>query len=585
MADNHLKSPDDRQGTSGAARLAMRLPCLFAAFLATATVLPLVGCALDEDADGEELGDIGDGKSDTFGIVDRAITIAAGKSKRFTFSADASFRVAVTQPDTAAADRSELTLSLKDPSGDRQTADADGEPSIVFDQSEPGAYVLTVKNVGTKAATALLNVRPLGGFGALPNPNAPLPPEVAWQPPAVESWPASYPIFNNTGCGHDCTQADQNALGPRSVMIKMLSTAIKSVKQGGTIRISNFNISGSAAAKPVVDAVLWAIQNKGAHVKIVMDEAQNNAMSRTTLLASQGAEVRFLNGMTYTTSVGIMHSKIVAVDDQIVFAGSNNFSGTGLITNEENSVVLRGPSNAERIRSFTCDVDVMFDAGVLPGQPQKSDDARKTVVAKLDACNGPDTWFPPSGVIATGESITYTNVTNGIKNAKRSISLAPDMLAHPGIVSSLVTRAKKAKADGQPFTIKLVLDASQEALGNPAFGDCVEKAGTDFGLDVQVRYWPGTAEIYQLMHHKFMIVDQDDPSGATLYNGSANYSAKAMKWSFENVTRYKGAAYRQVVDAFTARFTRLFTEAKTKAKLASEDHLTAPACPLNTANL
>lgn len=562
----------------------MRLVSVLAACLATATLLPLVGCALD-DGDEEELGDIGDGKSDSFGIVDRSITIAAGKYKRFTFTADASFRVAVTQPGTAAADRPDLTLSLKDPSGDRETAAADAEPTIVFDQSEPGSYSLTVKNVGTKSAAALLNVRPLGGFGALPNPNAPIFPEVTWQPPAVETWPATYPIFNNTGCGHDCTQADQNALGPRSVMIKMLATAIKNVKQGGTIRISNYNISGSAAAKPVVDAVLWAIQNKGAHVKIVMDEAQNVPTSRTTQLASQGAEVRFLNGMTYSTSVGIMHSKIVVVDDQVVFTGSNNFSGTGLVTNEENSVVLRGPSNADRIRSFSCDVDVMFDAGVLPGEPQKTDAARKTVVAKLDACNGPDTWFPPSGVIATGDSITYTNVTNGIKNAKRSISLAPDMLAHPGIVASLVARGKKAKADGEPFTIKLLLDASAEALGNPAFGDCVDKAGSDFGLDIQVRYWPGTAEIYQLMHHKFMIVDQDDPAGAALYNGSANYSAKAMKWSFENITRYKGAAYRQTVDAFTARFGKMFTEAKTKAKLASEDHLTVPACPLNITNL
>ncbi|MEO7095967.1 MAG: hypothetical protein ABI175_22085, partial [Polyangiales bacterium] len=46
----------------------MRLHSLFAAFLATASVLPIVGCALDEDDSGEELGDIGDGKSDSFGI-------------------------------------------------------------------------------------------------------------------------------------------------------------------------------------------------------------------------------------------------------------------------------------------------------------------------------------------------------------------------------------------------------------------------------------------------------------------------------------------------------------------------------------
>ena len=70
-------------------------------------------------------------------------------------------------------------------------------------------------------------------------------------------------------------------------------------------------------------------------------------MSRTTLFASQGAQVRFLNGMTSTSgspSVGIMHSKIVAIDDQLVFTGSNNFSSTGFVTNEENSIVLRAPT-------------------------------------------------------------------------------------------------------------------------------------------------------------------------------------------------------------------------------------------------
>jgi hypothetical protein len=77
------------------------------------------------------------------------------------------------------------------------------------------------------------------------------------------------------------------------------------------------------------------------------------------------------------------------------------------------------------------------------------------------------------------------------------------------------------------------------------------------------------------------MIDAEDPSGAALYNGSANYSAKALKWSFENVTRYPSAQYRQIVDAFTARFSQLFTQAKTKAKVASEDHLDIPSCPLD----
>jgi phosphatidylserine/phosphatidylglycerophosphate/cardiolipin synthase-like enzyme len=399
----------------------------------------------------------------------------------------------------------------------------------------------------------------------------------------MSAWPPSYVIFNNPGCSNACTGTDTAEQGPRSVMIKMLVAAIHEVKQGGTIRVSNFNISGSASAKPVVDALVWAIQNRGATVKVVMDQAQNVSTSRTTQLASEGAQVRFLDGLHYTNSVGpsagIMHSKIVIVDDEVVFTGSNNFSSTGFITNEENSVVLRKGAHDPYIAAFACDVDKMFAIGVEPGEPQLTDDVRKDGILALDSCNTADVYFPPSGTLATGSSITYTKVANAIRDSKKSLSFAPDMFAHPALVSSILSRAKKAKAAGEAFPVRMVLDASEEALHNPAFGDCLEVGATKYGLDIQVRYWRGTPEIYQLNHHKFMLVDQDDVTAATLYNGSANYSAKALKWSFENVARYQGSQFRQLVDAFTARFQKMFADAKDKAGMAAEGH-TVPSCPL-----
>jgi HKD family nuclease len=556
------------------------------AALVSAALLSIVsGCAMSGDpADEEDLGDIGDGKSDSFGVVDKAFTVAAGHSRRFTFTASAAFHIAVTQPDTPDADRSELTLSLKKPDDTKVTADAAKEPTLVVDEGGDGPFTLTVKNVGEHSVSGVLNVRPLGGFGDLPNPNAEVFPEASWQPPALDQWPATYVIFNNTGCGHDCTQADSTALAPRSVMIKMLVTAIHGVKQGGIVRVSNFNISSSASAKPVVDALRFAMTERGATVKIVMDEGQNNPTSMTTQLGTEGAQVRFLNGLTFTNSVGpavgIMHSKIVAVDDQVVLTGSNNFSSTGFIINEENSVVLRAPENSDRIASFVCDIDTMFQIGVPAGQVQKTDDERRESILALDSCNGPDVFFPPTGTLATGTSITQTEVTRAISGATKSIAIAPDMMAHPGLVSAIISRAKKAKAAGQAFSVRLILDASPEALGNPAFGECLTDAANDFGLDIQVRYWPGTPEAFQLMHHKFMLIDAADPAKATLYNGSANYSSKALKESFENVTRYSVAQYRGIVDAFSARFDQMFAQGKDKAKLAAEDHITAPACSL-----
>jgi HKD family nuclease len=565
----------------------MRLP-LLAIVLASTSLLP--ACFESEEQLGDEdLGDIGDGKEDSFGIVDKSTYVYAGTTRKYSFQANAAFRIAITQPSSATD--MDLEVKLVMPDGTELDAGTGTEPSFVHDPADSGGtgtYVLAVTNKGTKRATLLLNVRALGGFGDLPNPNAAAFPDVAWQPPAMASWPSSYVIFNNPGCGRACTQADQTAQQPRSVMIKMLVTAIKEVKQGGTIRVSNFNISGSASAKPVVDALVWAMQNRAATVKVVMDEGQNNATSRTTQLAQEGAQVRFLDGLHYENSVGpavgIMHSKIVVVDDQVVFTGSNNFSSTGFITNEENSVVLRKGAHDSRIAAFSCDVDKMFDAGVTAGQPQRTDADRRAQILALDSCNTEDVYFPPTGTLATGSSVAYNAVTGAIRGSKQSLSFAPDMFAHPALVSEILSRAKKAKSAGQPYSVKMVLDASEEALGNPAFGDCLEVGAKKYGLDIQVHYWRGTPEIYQLNHHKFMLVDQDNPTGATLYNGSANYSAKALKWSFENVTRYKSTEMRQLVDAFTARFTKMFTEAKDRAGMQAEGHA-VPSCPLDANSL
>jgi phosphatidylserine/phosphatidylglycerophosphate/cardiolipin synthase-like enzyme len=567
-----------------------RLAASVLGLLLASTTLHLTACALDEDEGEEDLGDIGDGKADSFGIVDKVANISAHKTRYYTFSANASFRIAITQPTTDEGARQTLESKLTRPDGTVDKLTATAEPSFVFDHDvATGKFKLSIKNTGDDTAHLLINVRSMGGFGDLPNPNADVYPEVGWQVPALDTWPNTYVIFNNPGCGTTCAQADASAMAPRAVMIKLLVAAIHEVKDGGIVRVSNYNISTSATVKPVVDALLWAMQTRHATVRITMDEAQNNATSETTLLSQQGAEVRFLAGLSYASSgsspsVGIMHSKIVAVDDKVVFTGSNNFSSTGFVTNEENAVVLRSTTNASRIAAFTCDIDKMFDIGVAPGQPQPSDAARKDALLALDQCNTADVWFPPTGMTATGDSITFQHVLEAVAGAKRSISIAPDMMANPQLVYALIARSKQAKQAGEPFTIKLVLDASSEALGNPAFGDCLAVSGDKNHLDMQVKYWRGNPDIYQLMHHKFMIIDEDDPSGATLYNGSANYSSRAMSYSFENVTRYRGAAYREIVDTFTARFAKMFEAAKDKAGLAAAN-VTAPSCPLSAGSL
>ena len=127
----------------------------------------------------------------------------------------------------------------------------------------------------------------------LPDPNAEAAPPADWLPPPVAEWPDAYVIFNNTGCGRACGKAEQDELKTRSVMVKMIVAAIHEVKEGGTIRVANFNISSSSGVTPVADALLFAMRERGATVKIAMDSGQDVPESRSSQLARDGAEVRF----------------------------------------------------------------------------------------------------------------------------------------------------------------------------------------------------------------------------------------------------------------------------------------------------
>lgn len=148
------------------------------------------------------------------------------------------------------------------------------------------------------------------------------------------------------------------------------------------------------------------------------------------------------------------------------------------------------------------------------------------------------------------------------------------------MVSSVLSRTRRAVEDGDAFAVRVVLDASPEALGNPAFGQCLADAAAAEGLPIEVRYWAGNEEIFQLLHHKTMILDAASDDARTVFNGSANFSTRAFKHSFENIVRYRGEAFADLTAHFAARFARLFGEALTREALAAETGVEIPACPI-----
>ena len=163
---------------------------------------------LHQQSCAEDFGDIGDGKADSFGIVEQAADDRRRSDRTVTFAAEAAFRIAITQPDTDAAARPLLALALTHPDGTRTTADAAAEPALVVDPRRAAAARATSarrsRTPATTTANASCSTSARSATSAtLPNPNAAVFPDVTWQPPALATWPATYVIFNNPGCGRD----------------------------------------------------------------------------------------------------------------------------------------------------------------------------------------------------------------------------------------------------------------------------------------------------------------------------------------------------------------------------------------------
>jgi len=83
------------------------------------------------------------------------------------------------------------------------------------------------------------------------------------------------------------------------------------------------------------------------------------------------------------------------------------------------------------------------------------------------------------------------------------------------------------------FRVTSWLERERRSARQPGVRRLSAVSADAHGFDFDIRYWRGNPDIFQLMHHKFMVIDEDVAGGAILYNGSANYSARAMSYSFE----------------------------------------------------
>lgn len=181
-------------------------------------------------------------------------------------------------------------------------------------------------------------------------------------------------------------------------------------------------------------------------------------------------------------SQGLMHQKILVIDENLVFLGSANMTPTSLQMHD--NLVLGMQS--QKIAQFLCD-----------RTPQKSGSLKTRVGAQeIELYLLPD----PRG-------LALQAIKRRIAEARHSIKVAMFTLTHAGLVDALIDAQKR----GVRVTISIDRNA-RYGSSHKAIHKLESRGATIV-----------TSRGHPLMHHKFLLVDD-----RTLVLGSANWTKAAF---------------------------------------------------------
>lgn len=179
---------------------------------------------------------------------------------------------------------------------------------------------------------------------------------------------------------------------------------------------------------------------------------------------------------------GLMHQKILIIDEEMVFLGSANMT-TPSLRMHDNLVV--GLSN-KKIAKF------------LKERAPHSSGHLRTLVGGQDV----DLWLLPDP-----RGHVLTDLKKKIRAASRSIKIALFTFTHPSLLEELIA-AKKRGVD-----ITIVVDMHSGLGASAKMVAALKKEGIQILLSQGV----------QLLHHKFVYIDNQ-----TLITGSANWTKAAF---------------------------------------------------------
>jgi hypothetical protein len=300
-----------------------------------------------------------------------------------------------------------------------------------------------------------------------------------------------------------CTAADKTLLQERSKMVAKIVGLIDGARD--KVDIANYTFS----VRAIEEAILRAKQ-RGVAVRVAMDAGQQNGDTVATRLAAAGVEVRFIPGTG--TPAGLQHAKFMLVDATTLLTGSNNWSSTGTSINEESSIVIASREGDPILDGFTCHFAAIWD---------------KNHTAAT-ACSNAEAAFTPG-----------TKPIKMLEEELRRSTKTVDVLMHHLAFDDLVKELAKAAERG--VKVRVLVNATDRAEHTGAAWTRLLAAGGE------IRFKQTNAELFQLMHHKLVVVDD-----RVVVNGSGNWSGSAFFKNFENYVRYRdpriARPYRELYD-------------------------------------
>ncbi|MFA6401452.1 MAG: phospholipase D-like domain-containing protein [Salinivirgaceae bacterium] len=324
-----------------------------------------------------------------------------------------------------------------------------------------------------------------------------------------------------------------NALSISTAIDDTLIDYINRAKYSVDLTMYNFNNQGISN----VSNALIAAANRGLTVRVIGCGTTAN-LGIDELM---GTSVHVLVGPSIDERAGIMHNKFILFDTEstnpnepIVWTGSTNLTDGQINLDANQVIIIQDQSLA---RGYKIEFEEMW------GSSGSNPDAVKARFGSKKQNNTPheyeingirvESYFSPSDGV-------NSRIVQNINTTNNDLSIATMLITRTEMADAIAAR----KLAGAAVNVITNAEGNNNATVNTTLSDAL---GTHYTFDDVSN---------GILHHKYMIVDQDAPASDPLvFTGSHNWSAAADNENDENTIIVHDATIANIYyQNFVARF-------------------------------